>query len=90
MLLTVENWWNHKREGREYAVMLDGVDITKGCITANDTGGWALVFEVDANGRYFCRGNEVAKSIRVGRVQFIDLNDRTRRGIDLEGSRPGS
>lgn len=67
----------HPRECRLARVRVNGVDVTSRCFAADDEQGLAYCWALNAQGRKYADGNEVAKELLTGDV-VIDFP----RGLD--------
>lgn len=50
-LVTLDRWFSEF--GYDYAVLLDGVDISYGCVWFNDETGEACCLKRDSNGQFY-------------------------------------
>lgn len=80
MLLTIERHREiENRTGTFLRVVVNGEDVTSRCMSADDSHGWALVYQHNSDGRKFLdfERNQVAREVLVGSVIFDGTRGRS-------------
>ena len=73
--LTTQGWYFHRaRTGRELHVLVDGHDVTRECVLADDRRGYAVLNLRDERGRIYidARGKIARRIVKGGHVQIIE------------------
>lgn len=58
-----------------FLVLVDGVDVTNRCVSADAEAGWALCYRLNADGHKFVENDRVAIEVLEGRIEFIRRAD---------------
>lgn len=72
-LMTVERWFAEQRNEHGYSVLLDGRDITDGCVWFDDTTGQAEVLKRDSDGHFYSdsSGRNSTRQLLTGKIQVV-------------------
>lgn len=72
--LTVDGWnIHHRQTGKELAVLLDGVDVTRECKRANDRKGYVVIRNREQHAGLHVDG---VWKVHRGRVEIIERDGR--------------
>ena len=52
-LLTIDRWNARHARGENWAVFVNGEDVTNRCIASDDVRGWALLYALNAEGEKY-------------------------------------